>query len=46
MKTYCISLCSMVRAAWMGGEFGGEGIHAYVWLSPFAIHLNYHNIVN
>ena len=26
-------------AAWMGGEFGGEWIHVYVWLSPFAMHL-------
>ena len=26
-------------AAWMGGEFGGEWIHAYVELSPFAAHL-------
>ena len=25
--------------AWMGGEFGGEWIHVYVWLSPFAAHL-------
>ena len=25
-------------AAWMGGEFGGEWIRAYVWQSPFAIH--------
>ena len=24
---------------WMGGEFGGEWIHVYVWLSLFAIHL-------
>ena len=24
-------------AAWMGGEFGGEGIHVYVGLSPFAV---------
>ena len=24
-------------AAWMGGEFGGEWIHEYVWLSPFAV---------
>ena len=23
-------------AAWMGGDFGGEWIHVYVWLSPFA----------
>ena len=26
-------------AAWMGGEFGREWIHACVWLSPFAVHL-------
>ena len=26
-------------AAWMGGEFGGEWIHVYVWLSLFAVHL-------
>ena len=26
-------------AAWMGGEFGGERIHVYVWLSPFTVHL-------
>ena len=26
-------------AAWMGGEFGGEWIHVYVWLSPFTVHL-------
>ena len=26
-------------AAWMGGEFGGEWMHVYVWLSPFAVHL-------
>ena len=26
-------------AAWMGGEFGGEWIHVYVWLSHFAMHL-------
>ena len=25
-------------AAWMGGEFGGERIHVYIWLSPFAVH--------
>ena len=25
--------------AWMGGEFGGEWIHEYVWLSPFAVYL-------
>ena len=26
-------------AAWMREEFGGEWIHVYVWLSPFAVHL-------
>ena len=26
-------------AAWMGGEFRGEWIHVYAWLSPFAIYL-------
>ena len=26
-------------AAWIGGEFGEEWIHVYVWLSPFAVHL-------
>ena len=26
-------------AVWMGGEFGGEWIHVYVWLSHFAVHL-------
>ena len=25
--------------AWIGGEFGGEWVHVYVWLSPFAVHL-------
>ena len=24
-------------AAWMGGEVGGEWIHVYIWMSPFAI---------
>ena len=26
-------------AASTGGEFGGEWMHVYVWLSPFAVHL-------
>ena len=25
--------------AWMGGEFEGERIHVYVWLSTSAVHL-------
>ena len=33
-------------AAWMEGEFGGGWLHVYVWLSPFAVHWNHHNIVN
>ena len=31
------SQCYM--AAWMGGEFGGEWMYVYVWLSPFIVHL-------
>ena len=26
-------------AAWMAGASEGEWIHVYVWLSPFAVHL-------
>ena len=26
-------------SAWIGGEFGGEWIHVYVWLTPFTVHL-------
>ena len=26
-------------AGWMGGEFGVAWTHVYVWLSPFAVHL-------
>ena len=26
-------------AAWMEEGFGGEWIHVYAWLSPFAVHL-------
>ena len=26
-------------AAWVGGEFGGQWIRMYIWLSPFAVHL-------
>ena len=26
-------------AAWVGGQFGVEWIHVYVWLSPFAIQM-------
>ena len=30
-------------AAWLGGEFGGEWIPVYIWLSPFTVHLKLHN---
>ena len=33
-------------AAWMGEEFEREWRHVYVWLSPFAVLWNYHNIVS
>ena len=33
-------------AIWIGGEFGKEWIHIYVWLSPFAVHLKLSNTVN
>ena len=26
-------------AVWKGGEFGGERIHVFVWLSRFVVHL-------
>ena len=38
-------LCSTGNSAqcyvadWMGGEFGKEWMHVYVWLSPFAVYL-------
>ena len=32
--------------AWMGGGFGGEQIHVYVWLSSFAFHLKPSQHVN
>ena len=32
-------LCSMLCGSLMGGEPGGEGMHVYVWLRPFAAHL-------
>ena len=35
-STWNSSQCYVM--AWIGGEFGGEWIHVYVWLSPFATH--------
>ena len=40
-----VFLCGSV-AAWMGGEFEGEWIHVYAWLSPFAMHMKLSQIVN
>ena len=34
-----LELCSMLCGSLDGGEFRGEWIHAYVWLSPSAVHL-------
>ena len=31
--------------AWIGGKFGREWIHLYVWLGPFAIHLKLSQIL-
>ena len=43
-NTVCYHLCVeykkyMIMRAWMGGEFWGEWIHVYVWLSPLTVHL-------
>ena len=35
-STWNSAQCYM--AVWMGGEFGREWIHVYVWLSPFTVH--------
>ena len=29
----------MLHGSLDGREFGGEWIHVYAWLSPFAVHL-------
>ena len=31
--------CSMLCGSWVGGEFGGEWIPVYIWLSCSAVHL-------
>ena len=43
-STWSSAQCNV--AAWMGGEFRGEWIRVYVWLSLFLFTWNYHNIVN
>ena len=32
-----MEICSVLRAACVGGELEKEEIHVYVWLSPFAV---------
>ena len=43
MRTYyCIAQGTLLNVIWTackGGEFGGEWIHVYVWLSLFVVHL-------
>ena len=43
MRTYyCIAQGTLLNVIWTackGGEFGGEWIHVYVWLSLFTVHL-------
>ena len=34
-----LEFCPVLCGSLDGGEFGGEWIHVYVWLSPFAGHL-------
>ena len=37
---HCNSSRTLLRvAAWLGGEFEGEWIHVYVYLTPFLVHL-------
>ena len=45
--SYCIAQGTLLSVTWQLGweRSGGEWIHAYVWLSPFAVHWNYH-VVN
>lgn len=33
------SKTAVTYTAWLGGEFGGEGIHVCEWLETFAVHL-------
>ena len=35
-----MELCSVLCGSLDGKELGGEWVHIYVWLSPFAMHLN------
>ena len=37
---------ALSRAAWMCGQFAGEWIYVYVWLSSFTVHVKLSHIVN
>ena len=39
------NLAQCYMTAWMGGKFGGERIHVYVWLNLFNFHLKLLQIV-
>ena len=41
-----MELCSVLCANLDGRGVGEKWICVYVWLSSFAVYLNYHNIVN
>ena len=43
-STWDSAHCSV--PAWIGGAYGEEWIQVYALLSPIAVHLNYHNIIN
>ena len=34
---YSTGICYMT--GWRGGEFGGERMHEYGWMSPFTVYL-------
>ena len=36
-STWNCTQCYM--PAWMGEGFRGEGVHVYLWLNPFTVHL-------
>ena len=41
-KDYCIAQGTLPNVMWQPGwerSLGGEWIHVYVWLSPFAVYL-------
>ena len=34
-----MELCSVLVAAWVGGELRGEWVYEYVWLGALAVHV-------